>query len=96
MDNLFDIKGKVALITGGSRGIGEMIAEGFVKQGVKTYISSRKKEQCDNTAMRLSKFGQCISIPADLTQINEIQNFYDLRKLRVNQKISFFKKIYII
>ena len=73
---LFDIKGKVALITGGSRGIGEMIAEGFVKQGVKTYISSRKKEQCDNTAMRLSKFGQCISIPADLTQINEIQNLF--------------------
>ena len=60
MDNLFDIKGKVALITGGSRGIGEMIAEGFVKQGVKTYISSRKKEQCDNTAMRLSKFGHCL------------------------------------
>ena len=76
MDNLFDIKGKVALITGGSRGIGEMIAEGFVKQGVKTYISSRKKEQCDNTALRLSKFGQCISIPADLTQINEIQNLF--------------------
>ena len=76
MDNLFDIKGKVALITGGSRGIGEMIAEGFVKQGVKTYISSRKKEQCDNTAMRLSKFGKCISIPADLTQINEIQNLF--------------------
>ncbi len=76
MDNLFDIKGKVALITGGSRGIGEMIAEGFVRQGVKTYISSRKKEQCDNTAMRLSKFGQCISIPADLTQINEIQNLF--------------------
>ena len=76
MDNLFDIKGKVALITGGSRGIGEMIAEGFVKQGVKTYISSRKKEQCDNTAMRLSKFGQCISIPADLTQINQIQNLF--------------------
>ena len=76
MDNLFDIKGKVALITGGSRGIGEMIAEGFVKQGVKTYISSRKKEQCDNTAMRLSKFGQCTSVPADLTQINEIQNLF--------------------
>ena len=76
MDNLFNIKGKVALITGGSRGIGEMIAEGFVKQGVKTYISSRKKEQCDNTAIRLSKYGQCISIPADLTQINEIQNLF--------------------
>ena len=78
MDNLFDIKGKVALITGGSRGIGEMIAEGFVKQGVKTYISSRKKEQCDNTAIRLSKFGQCISIPADLTKEDEIQKLYKI------------------
>ena len=78
MDNLFDIKGKVALITGGSRGIGEMIAEGFVKQGVKTYISSRKKEQCDNTAIRLSKFGQCISIPADLTKEDDIQKLYKI------------------
>jgi len=87
MDNLFDIKGKVALITGGSRGIGEMIAEGFVKQGVKTYISSRKKEQCDNTALRLSKFGQCISIPADLTQINEIQNLFSTVNGKIDQGI---------
>ena len=55
MDNLFDINGKVALITGGSRGIGEMIAEGFVRHGVKTYITSRKKEQCNNTAKKLSE-----------------------------------------
>ena len=43
MDNLFDINGKVALITGGSRGIGEMIAEGFVKQGVKLIFLQEKK-----------------------------------------------------
>ena len=73
MNKLFDITGKVALVTGGSRGIGEMIAEGFVKNGVKTFITSRKAEQCDNTANRLSKFGECISIPADLTNNEEIK-----------------------
>jgi NAD(P)-dependent dehydrogenase (short-subunit alcohol dehydrogenase family) len=67
MKNLFDISGKVALVTGGSRGIGEMIAEGFVANGVKTYISARKAEACDATAARLSGQGECISIPADLS-----------------------------
>ena len=73
MNKLFDIAGKVALVTGGSRGIGEMIAEGFVKNGAKTFITSRKADQCDKTAKRLSKFGECISIPADLTDSNEIK-----------------------
>ncbi|MDJ0906586.1 MAG: SDR family oxidoreductase [Woeseiaceae bacterium] len=67
MNNLFDVSGKVALVTGGSRGIGEMIAEGYVTHGVKTYISSRKAEACDATAARLSEIGECISIPADLS-----------------------------
>ena len=67
MKDLFDISGKVALVTGGSRGIGEMIAEGFVTNGVKTYISSRKAEACDATAARLAEQGECISIPADLS-----------------------------
>ena len=73
MNKLFDIAGKVALVTGGSRGIGEMIAEGFVKNGAKTFITSRKADQCDETAKRLSKFGECISIPADLTDSNDIK-----------------------
>jgi len=65
--HLFDVTGKVALVTGGSRGIGEMIAEGYVSNGVKTYISARKGEACDATAARLSEIGTCISIPADLS-----------------------------
>ncbi len=67
MKNLFSVEGKVALVTGGSRGIGLMIARGFVENGVKTYISSRKKETCDAAAAELSKSGTCISLPADLS-----------------------------
>jgi NAD(P)-dependent dehydrogenase (short-subunit alcohol dehydrogenase family) len=74
MKNLFDVSGKIALVTGGSRGIGEMIAEGYVANGVKTYISSRKKEACDATAARLSEQGECISIPADLSSMEGIKN----------------------
>ena len=66
MKNLFDIKGKVALVTGGSRGIGEMIATGFVEAGVKVYISARKAQVCNELAEELSKRGTCISLPADL------------------------------
>jgi len=67
MQNLFDLAGKVALVTGGSRGIGEMIAGGYVANGVKTYIAPRREKACNATAERLSEQGECISIPADLS-----------------------------
>lgn len=69
-DNLFSLEGRVALVTGGSRGIGKMIAAGFVAQGAKVYISSRKADQCDATAAELSKGnGRCISIPQDISNV---------------------------
>ena len=65
-NDLFSVNGKVALVTGGSRGIGLMIARGFVEAGAKTYISSRKADVCDEVARELSKAGTCLSLPADL------------------------------
>lgn len=66
--NLFSIKGKIALITGGSRGIGLMMARGYVRSGAKVYITSRKAEVCQQVAEELSKEGSCIAIPADITK----------------------------
>ena len=79
MNNLFDISGKVALVTGGSRGIGEMIAAGFLANGVKVYISSRKAEICDGTAARLSEDfgGECVSLPANLANVAGCQKLAD-------------------
>ncbi len=67
LSNLFSIEGKVALVTGGSRGIGLMIASAYVANGAKVYISSRKAAVCDQVAAKLSKSGTCISVPADLS-----------------------------
>ncbi len=71
MRDLFSVKGKVALVTGGSRGIGLMIARGLVANGVRTYVSSRKQDVCDQVATELSRDGECRSLPADLTRGDE-------------------------
>lgn len=75
MKNLFDVAGKVAVVTGGSRGIGAMIARGFVENGVKTYITARKESELRATADDLSTLGQCIAIPADLSTVEGVQAF---------------------
>ena len=67
MKALFSIEGKTALITGGSRGIGLMMARGYVRSGARVYISSRKADVCEAVAAELSKEGICIALPADIT-----------------------------
>jgi NAD(P)-dependent dehydrogenase (short-subunit alcohol dehydrogenase family) len=69
IENLFSLKGRTALVTGGSRGIGKMIAHGFLESGAKVYISSRKADACDATAAELSKYGNCISLPQDVSTV---------------------------
>ena len=71
IDDLFSVAGKKVLVTGGSRGIGEMIAAGFLANGAEVAISSRKADVCDATAARLAaEFGgACTSLPADLSTV---------------------------
>ncbi|HMQ27945.1 MAG TPA: SDR family oxidoreductase [Acidimicrobiales bacterium] len=87
--NLFSVAGKTVLVTGGSRGIGEMIAAGFLANGATVYISSRKAAACDATAARLAETygGTCVSIPADLSKLDGIdalvEALADVEKLDV-------------
>ncbi|MBL9099051.1 MAG: SDR family NAD(P)-dependent oxidoreductase, partial [Alphaproteobacteria bacterium] len=70
MKNLFSLEGRTALVTGGSRGIGRMIAKGFVDHGAKVYISSRKAAACEEAAAELSKGGgTCIPIALDISNV---------------------------
>jgi NAD(P)-dependent dehydrogenase (short-subunit alcohol dehydrogenase family) len=66
LNDLFSIEGKTAVVTGGSRGIGLMIARGFVEAGAKVYISARKADQVAAAQAELSKLGTCVGVPADL------------------------------
>ncbi|MCK5425330.1 MAG: glucose 1-dehydrogenase [Emcibacter sp.] len=75
MKNLFDISGKVAVVTGGSRGIGAMIARGYVENGAKTYICSRNADQACATAESLSRYGECIALQEDLSNLHGIEEF---------------------
>ena len=70
MKNLFSLEGRTALVTGGSRGIGKMIAAGFIEYGAKVYISARKADECNATAAELSaKGGLCIALPQDISTV---------------------------
>ena len=75
MKDLFSIAGKVAVVTGGSRGIGHMIATGFLQNGARTYISSRKLEELKAAEQELSDYGDCIAIQSDLSSMEGVQAF---------------------
>jgi NAD(P)-dependent dehydrogenase (short-subunit alcohol dehydrogenase family) len=75
--DLFSIEGKTALVTGGSRGIGLMIARGFVEAGASVVISSRKASVCEEVAAELSQIGECRAVPADLSSEDECKRLVD-------------------
>jgi NAD(P)-dependent dehydrogenase (short-subunit alcohol dehydrogenase family) len=67
INRLFSLTGKVALVTGGSRGIGRMITQGLLQAGAKVYISARSSADCESAARELGKYGECVAIAADVT-----------------------------
>jgi NAD(P)-dependent dehydrogenase (short-subunit alcohol dehydrogenase family) len=73
IQNLFSLAGKVALVTGGSRGIGRMISQGLLQAGAKVYITARKVDECRQSATELSAYGECFAIPADVTDAQSRQ-----------------------
>jgi NAD(P)-dependent dehydrogenase (short-subunit alcohol dehydrogenase family) len=84
---LFSVRGKVAVVTGGSRGIGAMIAAGLVRAGARVYITARKAKACDEKAAELSAFGECISVPLDLAGpggVEELTRFVADREERLD------------
>ena len=87
MKDLFNVAGKVAVVTGGSTGIGAMIARGFVENGVKTYITARKQPQLDETAAALGEFGECIAIQSDLSTMEGLNGLADA-VLAVEEKVD--------
>lgn len=85
LENLFSLNGKVAVVTGGSRGIGAMITRGYLESGVKTYITSRNLDELEAAAKEFSKIGECIAIQSDLSTLAGVKAFADAIKAREQQ-----------
>ena len=66
-ESLFSVRGKVALVTGGTSGLGYAMAEGLLQAGAKVYICSRKQSQCDEASRALNEIGECIAVATDIS-----------------------------
>lgn len=77
MSELFSVTGKVALVTGGTSGIGHMIASALVEHGAKTYIVGRNPQSCQAVAEELSANGQCIALPGDIGTVEGVKSLVE-------------------
>jgi len=84
LDGLFDVAGKSALVTGGSGGLGLIMAEALLKSGARVYIASRKPEKCQQAVEHLSRFGECRAVPADMTDPEQRDRL--IRELQAREK----------
>jgi len=73
MKSLFDVRGKIAVVSGGSSGIGAMMARGLLENGAKVYITARKAERLEAMAKELSKLGDCVAIQGDMSRVEGIE-----------------------
>ncbi|GAB5451675.1 MAG: SDR family oxidoreductase [Halioglobus sp.] len=72
-DDLFSLSGKVCVVTGGSRGLGFFMAKAFLRAGAeRVYITARKAQQCDAAAEQLCALGECVSLPGDLSSMDDV------------------------
>ena len=75
IESLFSMQDKICVVTGGSRGLGAFMAQGFLESGAKrVYITARKAEACIKTAEELNQYGECVAIPGDVATSEGLQN----------------------
>lgn len=87
MEKIFDVNGKVALISGGSSGIGAMMARGLLEHGMKVYITARREEPLQKMASELSEFGECVAVPCDVASMDSIKSLVEFVAAR-EQKLD--------